>query len=317
MAPQNVEVCVPDGIAEGEEFLLEFQGLQLSVACPPGCGPGDAINIEIDVPEDSTASAPQQVEVVVPDGCYPGMEFTVEFDGRQFNIGVPDGCEPGTPIMVEVPASEPAPAPAPAPSKQRAIWSSDEEDDDLPSRSRPGRANGGRRGGGSTSQLTQEERDAELARQLQEEEDELDRREQEELDARMARSLQGKEIKSAASTSTSTSTSASSSGAGMNRWRTGAGEAPSGGWAPAAGQSLFAMGPSDGYGSPAGDFHVGQLVQVTRSDGTWTYGKVMEYDSLGDTYSVMTRAGPKHMVERDSLIDDVVINPSDGSCAQQ
>jgi len=56
---------------------------------------------------------------------------------------------------------------------------------------------------------------------------------------------------------------------------------------------------------------------VTRSDGTWTYGKIMAYDDLGDTYSVMTRAGAKHLVERESLTDDVVVNPSDGSCAQQ
>ena len=97
-----------------------------------------------------------------------------------------------------------------------------------------------------------------------------------------------------------------------------------------------------------GDFHVGQLVQVTRSDGSWTYarlrpkhleparkphaasallnatrhyarryGKIMAYDDGGDTYSVMTRAGAKHFVERADLTDDVVVNPSDGSCAQQ
>jgi len=78
------------------------------------------------------------------------------------------------------------------------------------------------------------------------------------------------------------------------------------------------VGTEDGtFGHPAGDFHVGQLVQVTRSDGSWTYGKVMAYDDLGDTYSVMTRAGAKHLVERESLTDDVVVNPSDGSCAQQ
>ena len=86
-------------------------------------------------------------------------------------------------------------------------------------------------------------------------------------------------------------------------------------WAPAS--SLFAMGPSEGFGREAGDFHVGQLVQVNRSDGSWTYGKVMDYDELGDTYSVMTRAGAKHFVERDTITDDIVVNPSDGSCAQQ
>ena len=58
-------------------------------------------------------------------------------------------------------------------------------------------------------------------------------------------------------------------------------------------------------------------VQVTRSDHSWTYGKIMDYDELGDTYSVMTRAGPKHFVDREAITDDIVVNPSDGSCAQQ
>ena len=86
-------------------------------------------------------------------------------------------------------------------------------------------------------------------------------------------------------------------------------------WQPAG--SLFAMGPSEGFGREAGDFHIGQLVQVSRSDGSWTYGKIMDYDPTADTYSVMTRAGPKHCIERDDITDDIVVNPSDGSCAQQ
>ena len=39
--------------------------------------------------------------------------------------------------------------------------------------------------------------------------------------------------------------------------------------------------------------------------------------SAGDMYSVMTRAGPKHFVAREDISDDIVVNPSDGSCAQQ
>jgi len=56
---------------------------------------------------------------------------------------------------------------------------------------------------------------------------------------------------------------------------------------------------------------------VTRSDGSWTYGKIMDYDPSGDVYSVLTKQGPKHFVERDDITDDVFFNPSDGSCAQQ
>ena len=266
MAPQVVEVEVPDGVSSGEDFLIEFQGMQLSVACPSGCGSGDAISIEVDVP----AAAPQ-VEVVVPDGCYPGMEFTVEYEGRSFNVAVPEGCEPGMPLSVEVPAGD---------------------------------------SGGGSSQ-TQEEQDAELARQLQAEEDELSQNLQEQRDAELAKSLQGDEVRE----------SAYCGGGSSSTWSSTAGDAPASGWAPASqSQSLFSMavGTDDGtFGKPAGDFHVGQLVQVTRSDGTWTYGKIMQHDSGGDTYSVMTRAGAKHFVERDCLTDDVVVNPSDGSCAQQ
>ena len=41
--------------------------------------------------------------------------------------------------------------------------------------------------------------------------------------------------------------------------------------------------------------HHGALTspQVARNDGTWTYGKIMDYDPSGDVYSVMTKRGPK------------------------
>jgi len=71
------------------------------------------------------------------------------------------------------------------------------------------------------------------------------------------------------------------------------------------------------HAEPCGDFAVGQLVQVTRTDGSWTYGKIQEYDAGGDTYTVHTKMGPKYFVERADLTDDIVTNPSDGSCAQQ
>eukprot|EP00322_Chrysochromulina_rotalis_P011980 CAMPEP_0115846774 /NCGR_PEP_ID=MMETSP0287-20121206/10034_1 /TAXON_ID=412157 /ORGANISM="Chrysochromulina rotalis, Strain UIO044" /LENGTH=232 /DNA_ID=CAMNT_0003300575 /DNA_START=26 /DNA_END=724 /DNA_ORIENTATION=+ len=230
----EVTVNVPDGIYEGDEFTLEYEGTQLTVVCPGGCGPGDAINLQIDLPTTED-SLPQQVNIVIPDGCYAGDEFTVEFDGRSFNIAVPDGCEPGMELTVDVPHVEdtPAPAPAQAPASTRAKY----RNMDIPPY----------RGAGSSSSLEPSKRTAE--------------------------------------------------------------------WAPST--SLFSMGPPEGFGNPAGDFHVGQLVQVTRSDGSWTYGKIMDHEAEGNTYSVMTRAGAKHFVEREDLTDDIVVNPSDGSCAQQ
>ena len=82
-----LEVAVPDGIGPGDDFVIQFEGLDLSVQCPDGCKAGDAITIDVDVP--SQASAQPQVEVVIPDGCLPGMQFTVDFDGRSFDIAVP------------------------------------------------------------------------------------------------------------------------------------------------------------------------------------------------------------------------------------
>ena len=67
-----VTVNVPDGIFAGEEFLLEYEGQQLTVTCPDGCGPGSEINLEIPIPEGgagpSEGGPPQMVEISIPDG---------------------------------------------------------------------------------------------------------------------------------------------------------------------------------------------------------------------------------------------------------
>ena len=47
MATTMVTVNVPDGVYAGNEFVLEYEGQQLSVVCPEGCGPGDEINLEV------------------------------------------------------------------------------------------------------------------------------------------------------------------------------------------------------------------------------------------------------------------------------
>jgi hypothetical protein len=164
-------------------------------------------------------------------------------------------------------------------------------------------------------------------------------------------------------------------------------------WNTVAGD-LFSALPSEGFGKEAGDFAIGQLVQVgdrtqiaspkalltprlrssragralrwqpsqyasahhgarsspqvARSDGSWTYGKIMDYDPSGDVYSVMTKRGlkrgpglllmtpliasliasliisqvmtkrgPKYFVEKSDITEDVCINPGNGGCAQQ
>ena len=97
-AATTVIVCVPDDIYEGMEFSMEYEGQQLAVVCPSGCGPGTEISVLIPAPQPS-----MQVEVEVPIGCYPGMQFTVELEGQRYNVGVPEGVNPGDALLVDVP----------------------------------------------------------------------------------------------------------------------------------------------------------------------------------------------------------------------
>ena len=311
----EVIVQVPDGIYGGDEFTIEYEGTVLSVVCPAGCQPGDEINLSIDLPP---AAASGSVEVVVPEGCYPGMEFTVELGERSFNIAVPDGCEPGQAIMIQVPEDGPGTADAASDDERTqggqdlaqelvgqwrsssGLWSCEACTFLNEPSSTACEICGAPRGGLDSEEATRQ------------------RQVQEQRDADLAKSLQGEELRASANEASVAreSTSAWAAPAGTSdtpscSWGSGSSSQPT---------SLFAIGVGTGdgtFGNPAGDFHVGQLVQVSRSDGSWTYGKIMAYDAGGDTYSVMTRAGAKHFVERSYLTDDVVVNPSDGSCAQQ
>jgi hypothetical protein len=109
----EVTFTVPDGVYAGDEFMLEYNGTELMVLCPDGCGPGDAISLQLDLPqplEAESGDGPSQVTIVVPAGCYAGDEFTVEFNGQSFNICVPHGCYPGDELTVDVPEPEPLPS---------------------------------------------------------------------------------------------------------------------------------------------------------------------------------------------------------------
>ena len=53
-ATTTVMVTVPDGVYENQEFVIEYEGQQLTVCCPAGCGPG--VDLHLEVPA-STAGA--------------------------------------------------------------------------------------------------------------------------------------------------------------------------------------------------------------------------------------------------------------------
>lgn len=245
MATTTVTVTVPDGVYAGDGFVIEFDGQQLSVTCPDGCGPGDAINLEVPAGDGSGGggSGAQMVEITVPDGCFEGMEFTVEFEGRQFNITTPDGCGPGDAIQIEVPPADDAPGGPPPPPAPPPPLPPPPPPPSFGSRASSSSNGGG--GGGASS----------LAEQLEQK-------------ARI-RANKGVQIDGKRQTA-----------AGEATWNTEAG-------------TLFEMNPSEGAGRRAGDFHIGQLVQVTRTNGQWTYGKVSIF-GLGLRFEVC-RSFPHHV----------------------
>jgi hypothetical protein len=53
----------------------------------------------------SAVESPDQV--AVPDGCFPGSSFVVSHDGQELEVAVPDGCAPGDVLAVEMPDAAP------------------------------------------------------------------------------------------------------------------------------------------------------------------------------------------------------------------
>jgi len=104
----RLEVTVPDGLYPGDPMSIAVGDEEFTITVPDGVYGGDPIDVDLPVsePPPDEGSAPTSVMIVIPDGCWPGDEFTVEFNGRSFNIGVPDGCEPGMELQVEVPSEE-------------------------------------------------------------------------------------------------------------------------------------------------------------------------------------------------------------------
>ena len=269
MPLQAVEVCVPADVLPGQEFMIEYEGLQLSVECPDGCAPGDPITIEIDVPSDSQ---PQQVEIIIPDGCYPGMEFSVEHGGRSFNVAVPEGCQPGDALAVDVPNDDSS-----GPSTDCSHQAASEEPGGAGEWSCPA----------CTYLNAATRRSCEMCgtpRELSDpnEADEYERSVQEQRDADLAKRLQSEEVRDSADTANiagSGSAWCSSTAGASSSWSSSAGETPASGWSESQSQSLFtrSVGTDDGtFGNPAGDFYVGQLVQVTRSDGSWCVARAAQ-----------------------------------------
>ena len=95
-----LQVQVPEGLYAGEPMVIDYNGQEFTITIPDGLQGGDLLDVDLPV---TAANTPNTVMVVVPDGCEDGF-FTVDFDGRTFDVGVPKGCHAGDEIEVEVPA---------------------------------------------------------------------------------------------------------------------------------------------------------------------------------------------------------------------
>ena len=43
----RIEVIVPDGVSQGQTFMVQYNGQMLSVVCPPGVYPGQTLVVEL------------------------------------------------------------------------------------------------------------------------------------------------------------------------------------------------------------------------------------------------------------------------------
>lgn len=88
-------------------------------------GPAEAAKL-------APAPAPVLIDVVIPAGCYPGIEFTVDYEGREFATIVPQGLRAGDTMTLELPSDEdavlamprapPPDADAPAGASPSDVW---------------------------------------------------------------------------------------------------------------------------------------------------------------------------------------------------
>ena len=257
----SVEIAVPDGCYPGDIFVVTgAEGQELEVAVPDGCGPGTLLSVDLPDAAPSNGDAAGETEqmiIEVPAGLSPGDVMAVSTAwGGEFEISVPDGVGPGDQIEVTLPtqaaheASQPAPDPPVPPLPQKP-------------------AGPGGRSSQSSSSSTSEP---------------FDKSKFQNLSIPPYRGGIG-ESSSSGSTYGGGSFGYSSSLVGTS-YTAGGGGGYSGGysrfglqapapapapatntvagnaeWAPAT--SLFAMGPSEGFGKEAGEFHIGQLVQVS------------------------------------------------------
>ncbi|KAL3822837.1 hypothetical protein ACHAXA_011474 [Cyclostephanos tholiformis] len=120
--PITYMVTVPAGISSGMQFIVNVEGQNMMVTCPPGTQAGMNLRITPPAPsptvqgtsldrppppeESSRPPMPQfqqMYEVVVPAGVYPGQSFTILADGQRVLVTCPPNVRPGMKVRFELP----------------------------------------------------------------------------------------------------------------------------------------------------------------------------------------------------------------------
>lgn len=116
-APQHMQVVsitVPAGCVPGQGIpVMSLTGEQMTVAIPPGVGPGQSFQMKMPAPAPAApAVAPEYTQVVsitVPAGCVPGQGIPIMTpSGEQMTVAIPAGVMPGQSFQMKIPAAAPA-----------------------------------------------------------------------------------------------------------------------------------------------------------------------------------------------------------------
>ena len=93
-------VTVPPGAVSGEPIILDLDGKTVEFIIPPGCTPGDEIEV---MPEQLTERREEQdvnMFITVPPGASSGDTVTIEYNGRMLDYIIPSGAREGDEIEI-------------------------------------------------------------------------------------------------------------------------------------------------------------------------------------------------------------------------
>ncbi|CAJ1424300.1 unnamed protein product [Effrenium voratum] len=97
------EVVIPPFLKPGDMFLAQLNEKDYEIPVPDHCQGGDVIEVDIaGLSQSSSAHGSKNMfEVDIPETLSAGDAFTIQVDGKEFEILVPEGYEGGDQLAVE------------------------------------------------------------------------------------------------------------------------------------------------------------------------------------------------------------------------